>query len=193
MTSKSIIAHELGHAVLMHMDNEFKATKISLKEEDGNWASCDCKKIKGGKGNTVNLEVSKLHGISDLGGIFGELVFCGKWNPWGCRLDLDDFTSNNCTSKSKIVNEAFEWLWNDSDKLSFFNFLKKKSRYKKSVSYFTEKQTEKRLSNMWSAYQSFASKINPTEFRYIVNEIYEKEKEEIRHNTIQKYIKRVVK
>ena len=178
-TRKSIlIAHEFGHAVVANIiDNCYKCSSgIDLKPEDGlARAYCDLipsrKKVISPR-NKSKQRFSNIINITDLGGIFGELLYRQRFDPWGSREDLDGFITINMRSRSKLISELFAWMWNDDDELSFPSLMKReKSSYKKQFISLDIYDVMKRLPNLWEAYLDFLDKIDRDEFSLVVDEI----------------------
>ncbi len=184
MVSKSIIAHELGHAIsAFAQDSGYIPTLIELKDSKNCLAACymdefDMKK-PGPYGNTK--------GICDLGGIFGELLFQGWWNPWGARLDLDNFISAN----SKLV-ELDSWMWVNTEAGSFHyinSFPTIKERRAVRVDMHS---TFRNTQYIWEAYCDFCDRIDKEEFIKVVDEIHKNKTESIEGENIADLGKRIL-
>jgi len=188
MVSEILIAHELGHAIAgILQDNLYWPESITLYGSKGILACCEFddrpRKITGRFG--------KFKYMSDLGGLYGELIIEGSWNPWSARSDLDSFNCENTSNISKI-SELDQWLWMDDDDLSFRACTKlfpiKERRFFKLDAH----ETFKRLPFIWDAFCDFCDKINKNEFKTIVKEIRKNEEEVLDQKQIEDYAKRII-
>lgn len=184
MISKAIIAHEIGHAIsAFAQDSGYIPTLIELSESKNCLAACYMDDFKMAKPGPYG----KTKGICDLGGIFGELIYQGWWNPWGARLDLDNFISSN----PKLV-ELDNWLWVDTEEGSF-HYLNsypttKERRDVKVDSHSTFRNTP----YIWEAYCDFCDRIDKEEFLQAVNEVYKNKTESIEGKDMAALGKRII-
>jgi len=171
MFTKSIIAHELGHALSSEFQDGY-GDPINIEfEPDGNeLAICWCAEHEKKKPNVAGV-YSKTKSISDLGGIFGELLYTGGWNPWGARVDVDNFLCSNYRSTSNLKNELDEWMWVDDDSLSMRACTCGDTITSRRSFELDHHDTCERLPAMWLAYVDFCNRIDKTEFRRVVDEI----------------------
>lgn len=186
MSDKKLnIAHEFGHAISGFVqDIDFSPIFIELNPSKGCQASCS---FSGGKKKTTG-EFSKVKHMSDLGGIFGELLYSGYWKPWGVRSDVDDFTYKS----SKWTEELDSWLWVDDDDLSFRACSQLDSESLRRRVIMDSHDTARRLPTLWSMYMDFCDKIDKGEFKLIVNEIYRDKISEIGEDDLLKFSERVI-
>lgn len=196
-----IIAHELGHAIAaMILDVEFDPVAIEISPK-GSSAQAYCHltsdtddedRMKKGNMSSVK-DAKKLADIVDLGGIFGELIYAGEWDPWGSRSDLDEFTSTNRKRKSPLIDEIFEWMWNDEDELSFISKIREhKDRILKYESTLDFYDTMVRLPYLWSVYIDFCGKIDRKEFKNVVNEMNKSKSNFIEGKELKAYLNRII-
>ena len=163
------IAHELGHAVLAYAcDSFYMPSEINLKPEEQNLiAYCN---MEMGQRTDV-LKPSKFKGISDLGGLFGELVHLGVWNPWCSRSDIDGFITSNKKSTHELVLSLDLWMWTDDSEMSFraSSIIQPfEARYKV---FFDHHDTAKVLPQLFFEYLEFCDVIDKSEFRRTVKEL----------------------
>ena len=174
MVNKKIIAHEIGHALVGRLfDKEYDPDYLLLEGEKGSIAACYFLQER-----TSIPPYPGLKNISDLGGMFGELLYCGCWWPWGARADLDNISYEG---NNKLVKEVDEWLWNSNKKNSFFGLIKNKTRLERRRIKCDKVYTVKYLPNIWNEYCKFINFIDKKEFLLVIDEIYN-EKECIIHN-----------
>jgi len=188
--SKYVIAHELGHAICAEVqDAIWYPTGLSFESEDGILAACLCDKRKTKK--DIIGPFSKTSAMVNLGGIFGELLWNGKWAPWSARADVDEFITLN-TKKSPIQTEMDNWFWVDDDELSFRScskmfYVEERRKFRMDCH-----DTARRLPNLWSAYLDFCDRIDKHAFIDSVNEISSNGKVELSTKDLREIIKEVV-
>ena len=190
-----VVAHELGHAVVAAMlDNEYEPICIEMKPDDGlSLAYCNLHPLDVKKGNKSIHSASKLHHITDLGGIFGELLFGGEFEPWGSRSDVDNFLCVNSQSRGKLVEELFDWMWNDDDALSWWSVTREiKDRKKKYQATLDLYDVEHRLPHLWSIYKDFIGKIDRKEFKNVVDEIARSKVDYVGDKELNEYLDRII-
>ncbi len=171
MINKSVIAHELGHAVCGEVQDGFwAATSLTLETDDNNLAYCHCYQLDVRK-DTVNSRYSKLSEIFNLGGIFGELLFEGAWNPWGSRADLDEFVTANSNSRSALKEELDDWFFRDTDPRSYHACSRKRTTTERRLFKLDAHDTATRLPELWKVYLDFCNRIDKDEFKRCVAEI----------------------
>jgi len=189
VATKQIIAHELGHAISgVVQDNYLLPYEIEFNEVVGTTASCSVEFVskRGLKG-----PFSTLKNVSDLGGVFGELVFCKKFEPWGCRVDIDNFISSNLKSTRGVIHEVDMWFNVEEDGYSFY-VIRSTIPYKnKKRVLYDETEFECRLPNMYEIYEDFLNRIDVKEFRACVNEIYRGKITNIDKDELFGYIERI--
>ena len=194
MANKKIIAHELGHAICGYiLDNAFHPIELELETDDPTArAYCHFSELEE-KGNTSIKSLTKLENISDLGGLFGELILDGSWAPWGSSYDMDDFIITNIKSKSALITELFDWMWNDGDELGYCQVIRREKTIKgKRDTTLDVYDTMDRLPNLWAVYMDFLWKIDRKEFNEVVDEISKGKKKNIKGAELKKYILRIV-
>ena len=188
---KYIVAHELGHAICAEVQDGFwYPSGLSFKKEDGTIAACFCDKRKVRKKN-VTGPYSRTIGMMNLGGLFGELLWCGEWSPWGARADIDEFITVNSTRNS-IKNELDEWMWMNDDKLSFRACTKINDGEERRKFRMDCHDTARRLPSLWSAYLDFCDRVDKQEFKNQVNIIVSNNKVEIKTKDLKAIMKEII-
>lgn len=171
MTNKykrSVIAHEFGHAVYCVLfDDGFIPSTLVVKSGGGmhGYVLFDEVPTRGLKG-----KYSKFKEPCFLGGIFGEMVYQGTWEPWGARNDLDTFITLN-KRKKFMIKELNDWMWMSNDEKSFrscSNFVLDSERRKVTLD---SHDTSRLLPDVWSAYKDFCDQIDKDAFNNVVNEL----------------------
>lgn len=193
---KTIIAHELGHAVMGgRIDFGWIASEIKLKTDRGDAARAYCNMDETGRvGNNSVKGTTQLINICDLGGMFGELVYGGEWSPWGASYDLEEFVLQNIKSKSKLINEIFWWLWNAKDDLAYLEMIRRKPTINgKRTTIMNWYETMNRLPELWKVYLDFCGRIDINEYKVVVNEIRKSGTEIVSGEELRQYINRVVR
>ncbi len=161
---KIIIAHELGHAVsALAQDTGYIPTIIELSESKGALAACYMDEFKMDKPGPFG----KYKGICDLGGIFGEILFQGHWNPWGARQDLDNFI----TANPKLV-ELDYWMWLSVEDHSFHKSVAMATIKDRRLVQVDSHETYTYVPFIWEAYCDFCERIDKEEFINVVNELH---------------------
>ncbi len=189
---KTTIAHELGHAICAEVqDKIWYPTGLSFKEDDTAAAYCYCDKKKNKK-TYVNSPHSKSNGMMNLGGLFGELLWHGKWSPWSARADIDEFVSLNEKSKGKLKQELDDWMWVDDDKLSFrfctqFGDIESRRSFRMDTH-----DTARRLPIVWEAYLDFCDRIDKKAFIENVDYIDDNDIEEVESDLLKKIMKEII-
>ena len=189
MVNKDIISHELGHAIsAIVQDNWVLPHEICLNETRMDTAMMLYHDVpKRG----LTGKYSTLRGVSDLGGIFGELLNKGKWAPWGCRIDIETFISSCIKTKRPIWNEMDLWKNVEDDSYSFRKISVLVPFKLRKYEYFNELETECRLPNMFDIYKDFKDRIDIDEFNKVVNEIYKEKIINIDKDKLFGYIERI--
>ena len=168
---KSIIAHELGHAICAEVqDGYWYPSSLDFERDENALAYCYCDKLDEKK-TYVKGPYSRAKQVMNLGGIFGELLYAGDWSPWGARSDIDEFVTANHKSKSKLKDELDKWLFRDDDELSFracSSFADESSRREFALDHH---DTCRRLPELWNAYLDFCDRISKDAFRENIEDI----------------------
>lgn len=185
MNRKDLIAHEFGHAMCsMVQDSKYTPIDISLKAEKDMLGWCDFnyevypRKLK--------TRYSKHKSMSDLGGLFGELVLNGKWMPFGARSDIDSYIIQNSESQ-KLATELDNWFFIDEDDLSFRACTKLPGKNRRFF-FLDAGDTAERLPHLWEAYLEFCSFIDKEQFRLIVEEVYKNKLDYISASVLKRYV-----
>lgn len=191
-----LLAHEMGHALIAHMfEEKYDPIAIEIcKPSDPAQAYCHFTDEKTSKaGNTSGVRSNRsLVDLTDLGGLFGELLYRGEWDPWGSRTDIDNFTCANKKRTSGIVHELFEWMWNDRDELSFFEKISEhKERKMKYESTLDVYDTMYRLPLLYQAYEDFLWKINRKEFKNVVDTLAGEKEVFVEGDELRYYLNRI--
>ena len=127
--------------------------------------------------------------MSDLGGIYGDLLFSGGWSPLAARGDMESFITENSTTG---MTDLMAWFWKDDDDLSFRAASSLPTKKERNDFKFDSHETCIRLPFVWEAYCDFCDKIDKAEFKAIVSEIYKAKKKKINKKQIQAYAKRII-
>ena len=184
ITGKLTIAHELGHALYGNLfDTEADATSIDIGGDASLQGWCEFAEKQQAH---IPTKYSRLKDLSDLGGIFGELMFSGSFGVYGARSDLDDFVTVNKRSQSSIIGELYNWFWLEDDDLSY------KTITKYECTQITEDEMINRLPWLYDAYQTFNQYIDEEQFTCEVDELHSTGVTEIDDETIRAIIERVV-
>jgi len=188
---KYLIAHELGHAVCAEVQDGFwYSSGLVLERDETSLAYAWSEKLDTKKEGLKSPYV-KLKQMMNLGGLFGELLYSGKWNPWGVRADIDEVVSAN-TSRHPLILELDDWLWRDDDENSF--------RFCSALSTDSERRaftldahdTARRLPALWDAYLDFCDRIDKHLFCVNVDEIVKSKKTEIEEEELKEIVKEIV-
>lgn len=169
--NKEIISHELGHAICSDvMDGMYDVGEISFtpKDEKNCYAYCHLIERK----NMKFRSYKKLKDLSDLGGIFGEMIYSGKFNLWWAREDLDNFATSNFYSKSKLVDEV-EHLLNKSELSQKIRNMPRKSR--KTIEPVSIVLIKNDYPELYKAYRYLERRIDKMNYRSSVNQLSYKE------------------
>ena len=168
MSYKLIIAHELGHAICAEVQDGFwYPSSLEFEKDDNALAYCYCEKRDTHKG--IKGPYSRTKQVINLGGIFGELLYGGEWNPWGARTDVDEFVTAN--KASKLKNELDEWLFQDDDPLSFRACSSDPSEVWRRNFVLDHHDTSRRLPELWNVYLDFCDRIDKPSFKEVVDRI----------------------
>jgi hypothetical protein len=190
MITKRVVAHELGHSIASRFDNEFDSRSISLETTNLYEAACMATRKNEGNGNTL-LKNKHLSCVINLGGIYGELLFCGNWEVTNSRLDIEEFLSFNRKSKSQFIGELVNWFWHDEDPYSFYNL----SRVNNGCRLFPN-EISYRLPYLWESFIVFRDRVNTYQFRTTVEMIYADYKQlgvnSVLKSDLNKYSKKVL-
>lgn len=164
-----IVSHELGHAVYGEIfDGDCRPTSLCFKSDNSALAFCEFE-------NRRKKFTTPFKGISYLGGMFGELVYGGKTNPWGISSDFDLFISENREIYGgmylgiPLIDEIDSWLYIDDDEKSFRASTINREMRGKFV--LDCQDVFERLPNIWKLYCEFCNNINKDEFIRIVEKI----------------------
>jgi hypothetical protein len=166
--NKEIISHELGHAICSDvMDGMYDVDEISFtpKDEKNCYAYCHLVERK----NMKFKPYRKLKDLSDLGGIFGEMLYDGKFNLWWAREDLDNFVTSNYHSKSKLVDEV-EHLLNKSELSQKIRLIPRKSR-KATMDPISIVVIKNNYPEIYKAYRYLERRVNKWNFKTCVNQL----------------------
>ena len=181
---KLLIAHELGHAVAgVLQDTLYYPCSIDLARSKGSLGSCTFDD----KPRKLPSKYGKYKYMSDLGGIYGELLFGGAWSPWGARSDLDSIATANLK-----LTEIDKWMWHDSDPLSFRACSRLETIKLRRAFVLDAHETFVRLPFIWEAYCSWCEDIDKNEFKNIVNEINSDGIEHIDFDALSVILKRII-
>lgn len=187
---KGLAAHELGHAIqAVVQDNGVLPTDISFEKSEGALAYCNFEYVDD---RELLGKYSKFEGISNLGGLFGELLMFGKFIPWGARQDIDSFTSTNSNKKHQLIVELDKWMWVDNDKDSFRTHTNHADLKKRRQSFMLSPTVSQRLPETWECFLDFCSRIDTTEFVSVIEEIAKEKIKTIDRKEMFKYVERIV-
>lgn len=200
---KPTIAHELGHVIVSYLyDRETRPTSMILKPGPSSkaWVNFDSWENL----PVADYNLSRLKGVSYLGGIFGELLWHQKFNVFGVRGDVEEYLSElrfmgkdgkYRRSRSKIFKELFNWYYVDKDEWSFggrMNAWMNSSQPTRSL-VISEKRVKDRLPELYSIYsKKFAGLIDTKEFKGSVNDFYNKDIKVVRSGTLLKHARKII-
>jgi hypothetical protein len=188
---RSLVAHELGHAVCAEVQDGFwYACGLSFKAEDGQLACCYTEKLDRKKPN-IKGPYSRVKNMVSLGGIFGELLYHGAWSPWSARADVDEFATENRTTKNKVMLELDSWMWRDDDDLSYRFCTNRGIAARRNV-VLDIHDTARRLPFLWDAYLDFCDRIDKEAFLIKVEEVSTGGNIEIESDQLRAIIKEIV-
>ena len=188
MINKALVAHELGHAISATVQDAFWVpSSIEFIKNDSEQAACYCDKLEMRKSGMKGPHSRTKH-IMNLGGIFGELLWCGSWSPWGARADIDDFITANYRSKSDLKFELDSWMFIDDDKLSFRACSKRDENVERVEFELDHHDTCRRLPQLWDAYLDYCDKIDKGAFMETIDEISKANEEIIQGKKLKEII-----
>lgn len=205
---KSLAAHELGHAIFSYLyDTDETPTSMSLVP-DGYTMGCVNFATEPGL-PVADGSVAKIKSSSYLGGMFGELIYHGRFRTMGVRTDMDEFltglrfvkngsdgTGGNRyrRSRSKIFRELWAWFYTDKDRLSYGGMMKRWADCPRGVdgTQFTLTQFKKRLPVTAAVFEKFLSHIDATMFNTVVDEIVETKRTNIPARSLRKMARRII-
>lgn len=168
---KSIIAHELGHAICAEVqDGQWFPSGLDFERDENALAYCYCEKLDDKKPH-IKGPYSRAKQVMNLGGIFGELLLTGEWSPWGARSDVDEFVTANQKSKSKLKEELDRWLFQDDDELSFRACSSYGDESSRRGFLLDHHDTFRRLPELWKAYVDFCDRISKDAFRDNIDDL----------------------
>lgn len=190
MADRYVIAHELGHAVCAAVqDRYWKPIKLELDSDGSALAVCHAVRLEESK--AISGRYSNTRDVMNLGGLFGEMAFQGRWSPWGARYDIDEFVIGNRTSRSKVKEELDSWLWKDIDKHSFRQCAKKYDIGNRFNFKLSEEDTKKRLPELYKIYEDFLKRIDIVSFVDAVEEIYNTGLAEVKGSRLRRMIREI--
>lgn len=197
-----MIAHELGHAIMGYLyEKETHPYSIDLRMDQTSmgranfeeWSDLPC----------ADDNLSRLHGISYLGGMFGELLWVGYTEVRGLRSDMDEWLTQlsylgeegrHRRSRSKLYKELCYWYYGGTDDWSFAGMMRRwlDSSYSQTGQRLYEGRVKKRLPETWKIYQRFLAHIDPVEFKAVVEEIYQRGYKVVPRKTLEKFGRRII-